>query len=580
MKKVLLTLVALIMATGIASAQNELKMALGIGGVNLVKVTPYDYSLTYNSSEGCYEGVFNFPTYYAVNGSVDLWFYQEDEDGMLYYGADDVAWVDWVEYKNVHPLALSYNQSNTKPFEFYVGSYPKSIISVAVGMKVNLDTMEVSFSEVANYTDIYGTLSLDGLDAIPSGGTFSSLNEKDTYLYSTYPDVETYSCIYDVPKGGMYVFIGSSSNSTTKPFWCPSKNITIEFDEDFKTYEAIWQYRNDLKANEKGGTNFAYLATPGYTKITFSTKTRAFTAEYLGEILETPDVPEPDANVLYLSRGSSSSSGTVARNGDDYLNYNEATGKYEGTILMERSRSFSFYTGSYQNPVWYGMSTSTTNLSNLAVSFETQTEVQSTVAKNAPGGFYVSNWQYGIPASESVAVSFTVDLNEGTVLFSVEPYVPSHIYVWQFVVSNWQYVTELEESEEGSGIFSGNVTVEDQMAFILNQEPSNANQYALGAYSFRQDVSLDPKDSTSIQLMRGANNATATRLMNQGTYKLTFDVSTLQLTIENLTETGVWGVEADEAESVYFDLQGRRVVNPERGVYVKVAAGKAVKVIK
>ena len=49
---------------------------------------------------------------------------------------------------------------------------------------------------------------------------------------------------------------------------------------------------------------------------------------------------------------------------------------------------------------------------------------------------------------------------------------------------------------------------------------------------------------------------------------------------ENSTD-GVEGVvAADEAEAIYFNLQGVRVQNPERGIFVKVQNGKATKVVK
>ena len=44
--------------------------------------------------------------------------------------------------------------------------------------------------------------------------------------------------------------------------------------------------------------------------------------------------------------------------------------------------------------------------------------------------------------------------------------------------------------------------------------------------------------------------------------------------------TGVNGIESDAAEAVYFNLQGQKVANPEKGIYVKVLNGKAVKVVK
>lgn len=42
--------------------------------------------------------------------------------------------------------------------------------------------------------------------------------------------------------------------------------------------------------------------------------------------------------------------------------------------------------------------------------------------------------------------------------------------------------------------------------------------------------------------------------------------------------TGVAGIEA-ESEAVYYDLQGNRVAEPETGVYIKVAGGRASKVL-
>lgn len=44
--------------------------------------------------------------------------------------------------------------------------------------------------------------------------------------------------------------------------------------------------------------------------------------------------------------------------------------------------------------------------------------------------------------------------------------------------------------------------------------------------------------------------------------------------------TGVESVIAEDGEAVYYNLQGVRVNNPERGIFVKVQNGKAVKVVK
>ena len=44
--------------------------------------------------------------------------------------------------------------------------------------------------------------------------------------------------------------------------------------------------------------------------------------------------------------------------------------------------------------------------------------------------------------------------------------------------------------------------------------------------------------------------------------------------------SGIAGIEAEDGEAVYFNLQGVRVQNPENGVFIRVQNGKAVKIMK
>ncbi len=62
-----------------------------------------------------------------------------------------------------------------------------------------------------------------------------------------------------------------------------------------------------------------------------------------------------------------------------------------------------------------------------------------------------------------------------------------------------------------------------------------------------------------------------------GTYKFTVDFSnnTLNVSQPNAIEE----VMAAEGEAIYFNLQGQRVERPEHGLYIRVLAGKAAKVI-
>ncbi|MCM1066527.1 MAG: Ig-like domain-containing protein [Muribaculaceae bacterium] len=69
-----------------------------------------------------------------------------------------------------------------------------------------------------------------------------------------------------------------------------------------------------------------------------------------------------------------------------------------------------------------------------------------------------------------------------------------------------------------------------------------------------------------------------------GYYNVTVDMKDAEhpvvTALHTGTTTGVEGVTvADDAAAVYYDLQGKRVANPERGLYIRVAGGKAEKVM-
>lgn len=45
-------------------------------------------------------------------------------------------------------------------------------------------------------------------------------------------------------------------------------------------------------------------------------------------------------------------------------------------------------------------------------------------------------------------------------------------------------------------------------------------------------------------------------------------------------QSGLTTINAAANEAVYYNLQGQRVDNPERGIYIRVANGKATKIVK
>ncbi len=74
-------------------------------------------------------------------------------------------------------------------------------------------------------------------------------------------------------------------------------------------------------------------------------------------------------------------------------------------------------------------------------------------------------------------------------------------------------------------------------------------------------------------------NGTNFTLTEDGDYIFKYNPETLELEVLENSADGVAGIETAEGEAVYYNLQGARVENPAAGVYVKVAGGKAVKVV-
>lgn len=69
--------------------------------------------------------------------------------------------------------------------------------------------------------------------------------------------------------------------------------------------------------------------------------------------------------------------------------------------------------------------------------------------------------------------------------------------------------------------------------------------------------------------------------LEAGFYDITFDYNEYTVTFAVAGEGGVDGViAAQNGEAVYYNLQGVKVSNPDKGIFVKVVDGKALKVVK
>lgn len=138
-----------------------------------------------------------------------------------------------------------------------------------------------------------------------------------------------------------------------------------------------------------------------------------------------------------------------------------------------------------------------------------------------------------------------------------------------------QYTIKIngEEVTDGSTLeFTDEATVEfptvEGISFYYKWTPSSANSIMTadetedGYTKYTDPITLTEQGNFSYYAQDDATGAKS-------------DVKTLAFDIE----TGVAGIEAAEGEAAYFNLQGVKVANPERGIYIRILNGKATKVI-
>lgn len=84
--------------------------------------------------------------------------------------------------------------------------------------------------------------------------------------------------------------------------------------------------------------------------------------------------------------------------------------------------------------------------------------------------------------------------------------------------------------------------------------------------------------NTPTDISANIGDMTITGAKEGDSFNITFNALTNTLTVN--TAAGISTVATENGEAVYFNLQGMKVENPVNGIFVKVANGKAVKVVK
>ena len=134
----------------------------------------------------------------------------------------------------------------------------------------------------------------------------------------------------------------------------------------------------------------------------------------------------------------------------------------------------------------------------------------------------------------------------------------------------------------------GDVTItEDEGGWSIRPE-----QYPVTlTFAVEDGVQIYAKKLTAAQAAAEDNNDGYTALPDNkltltksgeeySVYAMKDGVKSEAKTITANVPSGIAGIEAENGEAVYFNLQGVRVENPENGIFIRVQNGKAVKIMK
>ena len=169
-----------------------------------------------------------------------------------------------------------------------------------------------------------------------------------------------------------------------------------------------------------------------------------------------------------------------------------------------------------------------------------------------------------------------LDLNEGTITLSGEA---TGMASWYIAGVNNNYdldeATLLIPVDGLDNIFANDIYIVEQVGQCKVSDNGWAHQYGT---NLPEEVYLDA-DHLDLQLepVSGEGGNIPYELA-EGTYNFKFNLDELTLTVTDAAgvETVLMG---NDKNAVYYNLQGMKINNPTEGIFVKVANGKAQKVI-
>ena len=151
---------------------------------------------------------------------------------------------------------------------------------------------------------------------------------------------------------------------------------------------------------------------------------------------------------------------------------------------------------------------------------------------------------------------------------------PAELYMVGFD-GNWDPAnpTVIPMTEE-AGVYEATLTFANN-EFKFSENKGTWDEFNAKAICIANDATVELDQATPLYKYAGSN--CKANIATGKEYKVTIDLNANTITISE--STAVEGIEVEEGEAVYYNLQGVKVANPENGVFIKVQGNKASKVL-
>ena len=142
----------------------------------------------------------------------------------------------------------------------------------------------------------------------------------------------------------------------------------------------------------------------------------------------------------------------------------------------------------------------------------------------------------------------------------------------------------LAETEKGSGIYTGEFEFEakENNSFRFYSKLDGWDNSSIGAsQDDKQNLFTFTDNVYEGEIFIGGKGNWQLPDDFAGKVKMTVNLNDKTIKLEAETkQDSIESIEAENAEAVYYNLQGVRVANPENGIFIKVAGNKVEKVIR